>query len=135
MTTPHTIDAYITFSFKGENHAPGMSIDLGALLAKADTLPDFHALIAKHNGIDTYSYLYEAMESHEIEFQNPRGLAQACFADGRFDTQQFERLWTEQQELTVIKEIARRHLGLEDLGEKPKLKEALLAAYKAGLEK
>jgi hypothetical protein len=135
MSTPHTIDARIPFSFKGESHAPGMAIDLGELLAGADTLPDFYSLIANHNGIDTYSYLYEVMESHEIEFQNPQGLAQACFSDGHFDGQQFERLWAEQQELSVIKEIARRHLGLEDLEKEPKLKEALLAAYKAGLEK
>lgn len=132
MATPHSIDAKIVFSFQGETHAPGMTLDLGELLATSGELPDFYLLLAKHNGIDTYSYLYDAMESHDIEFSNPQGLAQECFKDGQFDPQCFEALWSEHKYIAIVEAIAQQYLAVDDLHSQPELKAALIAAYKAG---
>ena len=134
MSTPHTIDAKIVFSFQGETHSPSMALDLGELLAHANELPNIYVLLAKHNNIDTYSYLYDVMESYDIEFSNPQGLAQDCFDNGHFDSQCFEQCWAEHKHLTIVEEIAHQHLGVEDLDEQPRLKAALFAAYKAGQE-
>ena len=128
----NSIDARVAFSFKGETYAPSASIDLDAHMQASGSLPDIHPLLAHANAIDTYSYLYEVMEAHEIEFANPSGLAAACFADGVFDIPCFEQLWREASERAVLHDIARQQLGVDDLEANPDLKAALLGAFEAG---
>jgi len=128
----NSIAARVEFSFKGENYAPAAVLDLDRYLDESGRLPDLHQLIARENGIDTYSYLYEIMESHEIIFDNATGIAAECLVDGVFDVRAFEQRWQEQHRLDVLTPIARRHLNIDRLEQHPDLKAALLDAYLAG---
>jgi hypothetical protein len=128
----NSIRARLAFSFKAEHYDLDSVIDLDQPLANADTAPDFHLLLAKTRGIDPYSYLYEVLESHDIEFSEPTGVAALACRDGQFDWWQYTRHKREDLELLVIREIAQRILGLTDPASNPQLLDALLAAYRAG---
>lgn len=131
MTT-NTIRARLSFSFRAEDYDLKTRIDLDRCAAEAGEAPDFHLLLAREAGIDPYSYLYEVLESHEIEFSEATGLAVPCCRDGRFDWPEFERLHQDEQDLRVVRAIAERALGVDDLDQRADLKAALLAAYRAG---
>jgi hypothetical protein len=128
----NTVRARAAFSFKGETYDLAATIDLDACIGEAGEEPAFHPLLARTHGIDPYSYLYEVLESHEIEFSEPTGLATHCCSDGHFDWQAFERRRREESELGVLRDIAARTLGVADLDAHADLKAALLAAYRAG---
>jgi hypothetical protein len=130
--TSNTVRARLTFSFRAEVHDLDSRIDLDRCAAGAGESPDFHLLLARQAGIDPYSYLYEVLESHDIEFSEATGLATPCCRDGRFDWPEFERLRQEEQDMEVVREIAERMLGVGDLDARADLKAALLAAYRAG---
>ena len=126
------IDVSIAFSFKGESHTPRATIDLDRTMETFGEMPDYHRVVAMQNGIDTYSYLYEVMEVHPPVFDNPTGLAVDCLEAGAFDFPRFAARWREEREGGALQEIARRHLGVEDLDQQPQLKTALLEAYRLG---
>jgi hypothetical protein len=126
------IDAGVEFSYQGETYNPKATIDLDGLMQSHGRLPDLHRFLAQQYGIDTYSYLYEVMESHPIEYANASGLALQCLHDGLFDLAAFEQLWHENRDIEVLTQIAHQHLGLDDLQQEPKIKTALLAAYRLG---
>lgn len=130
----NTIDVHLEFSFKGEHYTLSTTLDLDALPLDEDTLPNFHRLLARANGIDTYSYLYEVMESCDIVFRNATGLAAECLHDGVFDVEAFRRRRreAEPEAAGVVEAIARQHLNIDDLNHQPALRQALLAAYNAG---
>lgn len=130
--TSNTLRARLDFSFKGEPYELDTTLDLDRCTAEPGEQPNFHRLLAKAAGIDTYSYLYEVLESHEITFSEATGSAALCCRDGRFDWLEFERLGQEAQDLQVIREIAERMLGVGDLDQREDLKGALLAAYRVG---
>lgn len=131
MTTS-TLHARLTFSFKGETHLLESTFDLDRCQLADSGAPDFHQMLAKIGGIDPYSYLYEAMESHDIEFSQATGCAALCCADGRFDWGRFEQLRGEERDLHAVELIAGQHLEIADLNRQPALLAALLAAYRAG---
>lgn len=128
----HTVHARMEFSFKGETYRLASTIDLERCLGAPGEAPDFHRLLARAHGIDPYSYLYEVLESHEIEFSAPTGIAAGCCHDGVFDWPRFEQHWREEQDLQVVRAIAEWTLKVRDLDERTDLKAALLAAYRAG---
>lgn len=130
--TPNTLRARLNFSFKGEPHELDTTLDLDRCSAEPGEAPNFHLLLAKAGGIDPYSYLYEVLESHEIEFSEATGVATLCCRDGQFDWLEFERLRQDEQDMEVVRGIAERTLGVGDLDERADLKAALLAAYRAG---
>lgn len=130
--TPNTLRARLTFSFKGDTHDLDTAIDLDACVAEEGETPNFHLILARAAGIDTYSYLYEVLESHDIEFIEPEGLAVACCREGRFDWFAFLALREEARELAVVAPLAETFLGVTDLDNRADLKAALLAAYRAG---
>ena len=127
-----SIDAHIEFSFKGENYSLSSTLDLDKLLTQYDTLPSIHLILAKEHGIDTYSYLYEVMEEAEIEFKNAQGIA-ANFLNGRdFNLTQLAAAWLEIGALALLQPIAMRELGIADLNQHPKIKNALVQAFNLG---
>lgn len=128
----NTITVSVQFDFKGESYQPTATIDLDQLMAQYGKLPDFHQWLGTVNGIDPYSYQYEVLESCELEFSEPSGIASAFLHEGRFDARGFQQQWFEQQQLRALQEIARRHLKVEDLEQQPQLKAALLEAYRLG---
>ena len=124
----NSVDVRIAFSYKGEDYAPAMSVDLDAIMEVSGGLPDFYTGLARENKIDTYSYLYEVMESSVLIFENPTGIAKMCVDDGRFDMQQFEILWRERNISAQLQVIIEKH-GLD---ESPLLMAALRDAYQLG---
>jgi hypothetical protein len=128
----NTVRARVAFSFKGETYELDSVIDLDRCLGEPGEAPDFHRLLAQAAGIDPYAYLYEVLESHEIEFSDATGVAARSCRDGRFDWKQFEEERSEEQDWQALGAIAERILGARDWDADPALKAALLAAYRAG---
>ena len=126
------IDASIEFSFKGESFSPTATIDLDAMMEKSGQLASLYRTLALQHNIDTYSYLYEVMESYDIHYSNACGLAAQCLHDGQFDLAAFESLWREDHQASGLADIAREQLGIDDLDSEPKIKHALLQAYRLG---
>ncbi len=126
----NTITARVAFSFQAASYELESSIDLDRCLG--EEAPNFHLLLARASGIDPYSYLYEVLESHEIEFSQPTGVAVHSCRDGTFDWSRFQQDAREAADLQVVGQIAQRLLGVSDLDARADLKDALLAAYRAG---
>lgn len=131
MTT-NTIRARLTLSFKGETYNLDSVIDLDRHLGEHGEAPNFHRLLAQAAKIDPYSYLYEVLESHEIEFTDATGVAEQSCHDGGFDWTQFEQELNEERDWQLVRPIAERTISGRDLDADPALKAALLAAYRAG---
>lgn len=130
--TANTVRARLTFSFRAEDHDLDTRIDLDRCAAEPGEAPNFHLLLAREAGIDPYSYLYEVLESHDIEFSEATGLAIPCCCDGRLYWPEFERLRQEERDMAVVRAIAERTMGVGDLDARADLKAALLEAYRAG---
>jgi len=128
----NTVDAHLEFSFKGESHSLSSTLDLDRLLARYDTPPSLYATMALEHGIDTYSYLYEVMQETEIEFNNAQGIAANFLTDGDFDQAVLADNWQELRVLILLQPIALRELGIADLNQEQKLKNALIQAYNLG---
>jgi hypothetical protein len=128
----NTVRARLSLSFKGEAYELDSVIDLDGCLGEPGEAPDFHQRLARAAGIDPYSYLYEVVETHEIEFSDATGLAVRSCHDGRFDWAQFEQDRREERDWQRVGAIAERILAGRDLDADPELKAALLAAYRAG---
>ncbi|MEN8178090.1 MAG: hypothetical protein ABFS39_05660 [Pseudomonadota bacterium] len=126
------IDARIKFSFRGETHNPSANIDLDALMSGSETHQSLHLLLARTNSIDTYSYLYEVMESCPIEFSNPTGFAADYLSGTAFDFSGFETRWHEQHDLSILNAIIEHHFKGDDCAKHPALKAALTEAFHAG---
>ncbi len=125
------IKAEVEFSFKGENYALSSHVDLDEMLSRFDILPSFHAIIAKNNDIDTYSYLYEVMLEADLGFSDATGLASGFLKDGRFDMEGFSEKWKEDRVLNLLRPIAKRIMDA-DLDSDPMLREAMMEAYRLG---
>lgn len=128
----NTVRARLSLSFKGETYELDSVIDLDGCFAEPGEAPNFHQILARAAGIDPYSYLYEALEAHEIVFSDATGVAARSCRDGRFDWARFEQDRREEQDWQAVSAIAQRTLGGRDLDAEPDLKAALLAAYRAG---
>ena len=126
-----TLEIHVEFSFRGETHCLRATVDLDDLLSKYDIQPPFHEIIAQHNKIDTYSYLYEVMEQAEIVFEKATGLAAQFINEGLFDFGGFAARWREDRILDLLKPIAQREIGV-DLDSNAALARALLEAYRLG---
>ena len=127
------ITVTIPFSFKGKDYKPSINLDLDHF---SQTNGDFSRLfhqVATQNGIDNYSYEYEVLESSPIFFSQPTGLAKAFLIDEHnFDLSGFKEKTQENEIMEVIQTIAKKQLGIEDLENNKKLKQALIDAYHAG---
>lgn len=127
----NTLRARLEVSFRGEPHALETTLDLDPCLGEPGQAPDFHRLLARAAGIDPYSYLYEVLESEEITFSDPTGLAVGAFEDGVFHWNRFEQALREERDWQAVRAIAARHLAGRDLDGDADLRAALLAVYRA----
>jgi len=128
----NSIDATVTFSFKGETYTPSTTIDLDALMREHDSLPRLHHILAMTNKIDTYSYLYEVMEQSPIRFFNAQGPV-ADFVDNEMlDVEGFQQQWLQRRITDKLQAISSRVLDIDDLDNHAELKKALLEAYDCG---
>lgn len=130
--TPNSLRIRASFSFKGEAFALDTVIDLDRSHSEAGETPNFHLLLARACGIDPYSYLYEALESHDLEFFQATGAAAEACHDGVFDWAQFERERRIQDDWGSVRNLAEQTLTRQELDARPELMLALLAAYRAG---
>ena len=128
----NSIEINVQFDFKGETYRPSVTLDLDLQMERYGMLPDLHQLLARENRIDPYSYQYEVLESSELAFANATGLAADYLDNGRFDIERFQEQWHAQKHLGLLQEIAREHMGIDDLSSQPALSAALLAAFAAG---
>jgi hypothetical protein len=128
----NTLRARVVFSFKGETHELDTVIDLDRCVGEPGVAPDFHRLLAQAAGIDPCSYLYEVLESHEIEFSDATGAAARSCHDGQFDWERFERDIAGDRDWQAVRAIAEPIIGARDWDADPALKAALLAVYRAG---
>jgi hypothetical protein len=128
----NTVRARVSFSFKGETYDLDSVIDLDRCLGEPGVAPDFHRLLAREAGIDTYSYLYEVLTSHEIAFSDATGAAVRSCHDGQFDWNRFEQELGEERDWQTVRAIAEGIMGAHDWDAEPALKATLLAAYRAG---
>lgn len=131
----NTIHARLEVSFKGEIHTLETVIDLNPCLAERGQAPHFHRLLARAAGIDPYSYLYEVLESEEITFSEPTGLAAQAFENGVFDWPRFAQALMDEQDWLTVRAIATGHLSDLDLDGDAEIKAALLEVYRAGRDK
>jgi hypothetical protein len=128
----NSIDALIEFSYKGETYSLSSHIDLDQFMEQQSSLPSFHAILARDNRIDTYSYLYEVMAESEVQFANAQGIAINFLNGGDFDQEGFITAWQESRILGLLQPIAARELGITDLDQHQPIKAALVQAYRLG---
>jgi hypothetical protein len=127
----NSIRVSAVYSFRGETFSPTVVIDLDALVDQGEAA-DFHALLARQTGIDTYSYVFEVLQQATLQFSEAHGLAAAYLHDGRFDFTGFAAALRQQRIMPQLQAIAADVLALDDLNEHPSIREALLQAYLLG---
>lgn len=128
----NSIDVHVEFSFKGKNYTLTSNIDLDQLMESGSSFPSFHAILARDNKIDTYSYLYEVMLETGIRFANAQGIAANFLSGENFNQKGFISSWQENRVLGLLQPIATRELGITDLDRHPSLETALVQAYSLG---
>jgi len=128
----NTIDAYINFSFKGKDYSPTATIDLDKLMQSGRDVIDIHRTLAIRSGIDTYSYLYDAMGAYDVSYSNPVGLATEFLNGDQFDFIAFRTAWDQHAVIERLKQIAQQHLNIDNLDQHSDIAAALLAAYNVG---
>lgn len=128
----NSIDAHVEFSYRGETYSLSVTIDLDPMTEPDASPPPVHEILARKNGIDTYSYLYEVMQEEEIRFDNAHGLAADFLVDGAFDMKAFFTRIREKKIHDLLQTIVAREMGIDDLAQHPALRNALSQAYFLG---
>ena len=127
----NSIDVSVDFSFQGKHYTPEITIDLDIYIQQKEPT-SFHRLIANKHQIDCYSYLYEVLESSDIFFRNPQGMAIAHTQDGDFNMYSYAKQWEENKVIEQLLKIAENEMNIVDFSDHPSLKNALLQAYELG---
>ncbi|MBE0494308.1 MAG: hypothetical protein IBX48_08185 [Thiomicrospira sp.] len=133
MSSNH-LNLGIQVSYQGQVHDFKATIDLDARLAAHGALPDFHNLVARASQVDTYSYLFEAMQMEPVAILDAQGRAADFVTDGTFDMVGYIEDWHTRNALPGLQRLATQLLEIDDLEQHPKLKQALLAAYQQGFQ-
>jgi len=129
----NSIDIGVDFSYQGKHYTPSITLDLDNYIDKNEA-SNFYQLIAATHQIDTYSYLYEVMESSTLNYTNPQGLAVSFFQENDFDLADYKKHWEQKQILNKLQKIFIDEGETSDLDENPALKNMLLKAYQLGVE-
>ncbi|MFK5985009.1 MAG: hypothetical protein QM479_06255 [Pseudomonadota bacterium] len=127
----NSINVRVDFSFQGKHYTPEITIELDNFIQQKEPV-SFHRLIASQHEIDCYSYLYEVMESSDIFYCNPQGLAIAHTKDEYFDIDSYRAQWAADKLLEQLLLIAKKEMNIADFEQNKSLKNALLQAYNLG---
>ncbi len=127
----NSIDVSVDFSFQGVHHTPVITIDLDIFIQQEEPI-SFHRLIANQHEIDCYSYLYEVLESSDISFANPQGMAREHIQNDQFDLDAYARQAKENKLIDALLDIAQQEMNISDFANNQSLKNALLQAYRLG---
>ena len=130
----NSIVVKIPFWFKGKLFEPTAPLNLDDW-AKRDEgeEPNFPLAVAKANGIGSYSYELEVMESAEVVFESPSGFATEFFTEetNEFDFQGFKTRWLSHAYFSELNNITKKHLN-ESVDENSPLYRALMEAFTLG---
>ncbi len=127
----NSIDVSVDFSFQGKHYTPEITIDLDIYIEQKEAM-SLHRLIANKHQIDCYSYLYEVMESSELFYRQPQGLAIAHTQDDYFNILSYKKQWEENKVVEQLLHIANNEMDIADFSDNHALKNALLQAYELG---
>lgn len=122
------------FYFKGDEHNYHAEIKLPLHLGNMTEF--YYSLprrIAERNGVDTYSYLFDMMESSPIEVISAKGFVARFLENGPISMDEFA---AECQKITpelLLKDIAQRVDS--QTGDALSLEQALTLAYQIGCSK
>lgn len=127
----NSIDVSVDFSFQGTHYTPVITIDLDIFIQQKEPT-SFHRLIANQHHIDSYSYLYEVLESSDIFYRNPQGLAIEHTKNDLFDLDGYVKQSNENNIVEALLQIAEQEMNIADFTNNQSLKNALLRAYRLG---
>ena len=127
-----SIKVEILFSFKGETHSPSTTIEFDQYLEKNQPVPEFFQLVARDNNIGVYSYEYEMIEMGHFKYSDAQGLAAEFCQQDNFDLVGFVDKWKEEYVLSLLSDIAKKYLDIDDLDENEAIKNALHQAHQLG---
>jgi len=127
----NSIDVSVDFSFQGKHYTPEITIDLDIYIQQKEPT-SFHRLIANQHQIDCYSYLYEVLETSDIFFRNPQGMAIAHTQDDDFNMYSYAKQWEENKVIEQLLKIAKNEMNIADFSDNQALKNALFQAYRLG---
>ena len=130
-TQMNSINVSVDFSFQGKHYTPEITIDLDIYIQQKEAM-SLHRLIANKHQIDCYSYLYEVMESSEIFYRHPQGLAIAHTQDDYFNILSYKKHWEQNHVVEQLLHIAKNEMDIADFSDNQALKNALLQAYELG---
>lgn len=130
-TQMNSIDVSVDFSFQGKHYTPKITIDLDIYIQQKEAT-SFHRLIANKHQIDCYSYLYEVLESSDVFFRNPQGMAIAHTQDDDFNMLSYAKQYQESKVIEQLLHIAKNEMDIADFSDNQALKNALLQAYELG---
>ncbi len=130
-TIKNLITVKMNFGYKGEEFifeaVEELPLHLGSLLEFSESIP---RKIALANGVDTYSYMFEAMECNPIEVIKAEGYVSRFMQGDSVSLEQFIADCNGITIDTLMQHIAEMHLpeqaGSDDLYQ------ALMAAYAIG---
>jgi len=128
---PNSVLARIEFSFKGEEIEAVAVIDLDLCLRHGEPMHFIYHELAAQSGIGSHTYEYDVMVMEQAAFSNPTGIATDFTEDGRIDFDGLHAAWKQQKIDDTLRPIALRHLGIDNLDERPEVKAALTEAYLA----
>ena len=127
----NSVRVSLEFSYQGETFSPSAVIDLDSVDI-SEGKPDWHAMLAARNSIDTYSYAHEVMQASDLVFSDAKGLAAQYTNDGRFDFDGFIQSRGQEYIIRQLRSIAKETLGIEALNNEPAIEQALLQAFELG---
>lgn len=127
------ITASVEFYFKGEKHGASIELDMDQHMHASGELPDLFPLLAQVMNIGAYSYEYEMMLAETILFSNAKGLIANYVNEGVLDLVAFNTAWSENAVIEKLQIIAQQYLYIDDIEQRPELKNALMEAYQLGL--
>jgi len=128
----NTLTANIIFYFKGEKFDFSAEIDVDKWLREQmGDLEYVYDVIAFANGFDRYRHEYDVMVMESVQFSHATGLAASYLEDGDFDVEAYQIGYEQEKTLVALDSIAKQYLDIDKLEEHPKIKSALLAAYRA----
>jgi len=131
-TIPASVTASLSFDFRGQRFTPSVRVDLHAMMVKKQPISHLYDLLGASIGLDAYRHEYDVMVMNDIIFSEPAGLACDFVNNGQLDFDAFSRAWQQQQTLTAIAPIARKHLNIDNLDQHPDIRNALIESYQAG---